>query len=99
MINLPTPKNVLTIHAKEWFDRANGNSYFSAYATINGEFAVKIPFEYGYGEHYQDCVFYELVKLGILDKDHEFESLWQACLRLEIKLVSDKVRVSRRKDL
>ena len=97
--NLPPKKDILTIHAKEWFDRTYGNSYFSAYATINGEFACKIPYEYGYGEHYKECVHRELIKLGILDKDHPLEPLWQACNRLNITLIADKVSVSRKKDL
>lgn len=46
----------LDISAKEWFDKANGNSYFSAQATIDfglpTEKTVYIPFQYGYGLSY-----------------------------------------------
>ena len=51
----------IDIQAKEWFDRLNGNSYFSAIATINfgmeDEKAVKLPFQYGYESHYIDMAF------------------------------------------
>ena len=42
----------LTIIAKEWFDKANGNSYFSARAFIN-DAVVVLPFQYGYGDQYR----------------------------------------------
>jgi len=48
----------IDINAKEWFDKINGNSYFSAVITINyGMKSAKIlnmPFQYGYGDHYID---------------------------------------------
>jgi hypothetical protein len=46
----------ITIRAKEWFDKANGNSYFSAVVEVEKENEVdvfKIPFQYGYGNHYE----------------------------------------------
>lgn len=46
----------IDIHAKEWFDKANGNSYFSALVVVDygmdSEKTIKIPFQYGYGDHY-----------------------------------------------
>lgn len=49
----------IDIIAKEWFDKINGNSYFSAQIIINYGLknikmvqALKIPFTYGYGEQY-----------------------------------------------
>ena len=36
---------------KEWFDKVNGNSYFSSQiqATKNPNKIIKLPFQYGYG--------------------------------------------------
>lgn len=46
----------LDIKAKEWFDKVNGNSYFSAQVTINfglgDQKIINIPFQYGYGNMY-----------------------------------------------
>jgi hypothetical protein len=46
----------LDINAREWFDRVNGNSYFSAQIVIDfgldTEKRVFIPFSYGYGDFY-----------------------------------------------
>jgi len=46
----------IDVNAKEWFDRINGNSYFSGTVTVN--FGMKdekefiMPAQYGYGDQY-----------------------------------------------
>ena len=51
----------IDVHAKEWFDKTNGNSYFSAVATINhamkNEKTIYLGFQYGYGDHYKDMAY------------------------------------------
>lgn len=46
----------IDIQAKEWFDKANGNSYFSAIVTLNYGLkdckVIGIPFQYGYENGY-----------------------------------------------
>ena len=46
----------LDINAREWFDKINGNSYFSAEIVINygtdSERKYFLPFQYGYGDAY-----------------------------------------------
>ena len=80
LINLNTQHNMkqtdiktIDLQAKEWFDRVNGNSYFSALATINfgmeNEKRVYIPFQYGYGDYYQFAAFSQLQKDGILNDE------------------------------
>ena len=48
--------NCINVTAKEWFDKKNGNSYFSADVQVifhNKEVKnLKIPFTYGYGDYY-----------------------------------------------
>lgn len=60
----------IDIQAKEWFDKVNGNSYFSAVATIDfgkeTEKQINIPFQYGYGDHYIYQTFHELQTGGFL---------------------------------
>lgn len=46
--------NSINITAREWFDKANGNSYFSATIEIDGQHVGDLPFQYGYGDHYLD---------------------------------------------
>jgi hypothetical protein len=45
----------IDIQVLEWFDKANGNSYFASEVTINygmdNEDTFVIPFKYGYGDH------------------------------------------------
>jgi len=47
---------------KEWFDKVNGNSYFSSQvqATKNLNEVIKLPFQYGYGNHSEWVVMQEL---------------------------------------
>ena len=63
----------LDIQAKEWFDKVNGNSYFSAQATINfgmkDEKTVYIPFQYGYSDHYLTVTAHQLQLDGVLDSN------------------------------
>jgi hypothetical protein len=69
----------LDIQAKEWFDKLNGNSYFSAQATIDfglpTERTVYVPFQYGYGEHYLTATAEQLQKDGLLSNDETIYSV------------------------
>lgn len=46
----------LDINARSWFDKVNGNSYFSGQIVINYGLEDKkclfMPFQYGYGDQY-----------------------------------------------
>jgi len=56
----------LDITVKEWFDKVNGNSYFSAQATINygmkNAVTLYFPYEYGYGNHGENQVWNTIKK-------------------------------------
>jgi hypothetical protein len=60
----------LDINALTWFDKVNGNSYFSAQIVVDygtpSEHTIKLPFQYGYGDQYRYEAINELVKLGYL---------------------------------
>ena len=64
----------LDINAKEWFDKVNGNSYFSADIVVNygmnDSQTIKLPFQYGYGDHYQYMAIEQLQKQGLTDKKY-----------------------------
>lgn len=59
---LTTPRiKTIDIQSKEWFDKVNGNSYFSAIITINlgmpDAHNIYVPFQYGYGSQYEYTAF------------------------------------------
>ncbi len=71
----------IDINAKEWFDRINGNSYFSAIITTDygtkTEKSYTLFLQYGYGEHYIQMARDKLNKLGIIKADkHTAFSIW-----------------------
>jgi len=39
---------MITIQTKEWFDKVNGNTYFSAEVHLGMDLIMKLPFQYGY---------------------------------------------------
>lgn len=63
---------LINIHAQEWVDRENGNSYFSCQVTvIRPETKAKyfMPFQYGYEEHYLHSAFALLKLKGEVPQD------------------------------
>ena len=70
------------ITAKEWFDKVNGNSYFSAEVIINfgmeNSITLNVPYQYGYGEHYKDMAFQEIKKqLKCFKKYRHYRNAYQ----------------------
>ena len=69
------------VQAKEWFDKVNGNSYFSAEVTINygkkNEQSFYIPMQYGYGDYYRTAAFEKIKEqLGCFKRVND--SYWRA---------------------
>ena len=60
----------IDVKAKEWFDKVNGNSYFSGLITINfgmgNEETISMPFQYGYGNYYEQEAKYLLTELNYI---------------------------------
>lgn len=80
----------IDIQAKEWFDKINGNSYFSAVITLSfglkNQKQFKLPFQYGYGESYKYKALELLKKEGLINTDRTFELYEQGIvLRSEIQ--------------
>ncbi len=61
----------IDIQAKEWHDRPNGNTYFSALITVNfgleNEEHFQLPFQYGYDEGYVYESLSMLKKAGLIE--------------------------------
>ncbi len=92
------------IQARRWFQKSYGNTYFSLKVDVevNGKLieVVNVPFEYGYGDHY-DTVALEQFKQAVnLDKDLiEYAYLSRTLRGRGIKVYSNVSDVDRKKDL
>lgn len=64
------------VECREWFDKVNGNSYFSARIWINGGQVAILPFQYGYGDQFIYEAQRKLIELGFIPKEKENESLY-----------------------
>ena len=92
----------IDIRAKEWFDRINGNSYFSAIVTVNyqlpSEQSIKILFQYGYDDHYIQSACEHLIKKGLINTD-EYIPLWRYCQENNIILRKSIQRGCKKRDI
>lgn len=64
---------------RRWFDKANGNSYFSASIEIpkhDSDYpnVVCLHFEYGYGNHWEYEVLRKLESIGVLPDPGKYEN-------------------------
>lgn len=93
----------LDVNAKEWFDKLNGNSYFSGTVTINygakTEKTLIMPFQYGYGDHYQQMAFKLLQAEKIIKNIDKMTSLWRYCRENNIILRTNKQENCKKRDL
>jgi hypothetical protein len=72
-----TNAQTLDINAKEWFDKVNGNSYFSAEVVLNygqpSAQTIILPFQYGYGDAYIYTALRGLKEAGHISADNTAE--------------------------
>ena len=72
------PKTIQII-GKQWFDKINGNSYFSTRVFFDNILVLLLPFQYGYGDQYIYASF-EKIKKEKLIKDVDVSvTLWELC--------------------
>ena len=91
----------LVILAKEWFDRVNGNSYFSATIHVDDKEPIILPFQYGYGEQYLHEAKNKLIELGYIS-EHDNQTwmrLTQYCREQGINLIYTKSEHCKKRDL
>ena len=83
-------KNI-DINAKEWRDKINGNSYFSSDVTLNygmqNEETIKLPFQYGYSDHYVYQSLREIQKLFPKSKWFKENLLGKYQIQKEYKII------------
>ena len=94
--------NTIDVNAKEWFDKVNGNSYFSGIITLDyGMDTAReytLDFQYGYGDHYIDMAKNRLVEALEIPKEDK-NTLWRYCKENDIILRTSKQENCRKKDL
>jgi hypothetical protein len=66
--NYENPNVHYTIEGRRWFDRINGNTYHSTRVYKNNELIGHVPFEYGYGDQYQQTGIQLLQEAGEIPK-------------------------------
>ncbi|HDS0644928.1 TPA: hypothetical protein QDV94_000646 [Escherichia coli] len=103
-INLSSVE-VVHIAARRWFQASYGNTYFSLSVDveIDGNFieVVNVPFQYGYGDHFDTVAMEEFSKV-INMEDKEFTRgtyLSRFCRDNNITVYSSVSDVKRKKDL
>lgn len=69
-------KRSLFIEGREWFDKINGNSYFSARIWVDGGQVAILTFQYGYGDQYLYEAQKKLLELGYLPQEGKSAGLW-----------------------
>lgn len=92
----------IDINAKEWFDKVNGNSYFSAEITTDSGTpeaqSYTIPFQNGYGHQYIHEAEQLLKKEGVVSLA-ERERLWSYCHENNIVLKKNIQKNCLKRDL
>ena len=78
----------LFIEGREWFDKVNGNSYFSARIWVDGGQVAILTFQYGYGDQYLYEAQRKLVELGYLPESNQ--GLWSITNELGFDFYSAK---------
>ena len=83
----------IDVQAKQWFDKVNGNSYFSAIITLNfglkNQKQIGLPFQYGYGSQYEYEAMHVLQTENYLPTE-KICSLYQYCNDNKIILRTNK---------
>ncbi len=88
---------VLHISGRRWFSTTHGNTYFSCVVSIDGEQVHEIPYEYGYGQMYEQVAREWLMNNGYIPLIDYALSIY--CRENDIIFISHAVDVRRKKDL
>ena len=93
----------LTIIVRQWFDKTNGNSYYSARVIANGKTVYTFPISYGHGEltvlNRTNGVLYELGFQVPKGPDYRDSAAYYEYQEAGIPLTIDTAIVARKQDL
>lgn len=92
----------IDLQARTWFDKVNGNSYFSVLITIDygteNEKSIKLPFQYGYGSSHEFEAVKALKREGFYT-DCKRENLFSYCEENNIILRTNHRKNCLKRDL
>lgn len=80
----------LFVEGREWFDKVNGNSYFSARIWVDGGQVAILTFQYGYEDQYLYEAQKKLLELGYLPQESKNQGLWSIARELGFDFYSAK---------
>jgi hypothetical protein len=93
----------VTIIGRRWFQRSNGNTYFSSEIIVNGKLVHRIAYDYGYGNMYEQAATEWLIKNGYIDaekyKSGGYPPMWQLAQKYGFAFQSSVTDVASKKDL
>ena len=58
------------IESRAYFDKTGGNTYFSARISVDGKLIGALPFQYGYGNHFETMALEWLKANDVVDPEH-----------------------------
>ena len=91
----------VTVIGRRWFEKVNGNTYYSVEVYYNGDLIGCEPYDYGYGSMYSQraAEIMRQVPGYELPAGQDWEPLWQSTKRNGDKLIDSVTDVQRKKDL
>lgn len=91
----------LDITVKEWFDKVNGNSYWSSRAIVNygmkTEKTIVSQFDYGYGSHGENATWGNLKRIFKIEDNSPYPSMY--CKENGIIYRYSKIKDCRKRDV
>ena len=85
----------LFVEGREWFDKVNGNSYFSARIWVDGGQVAILPFQYGYGDQFLYEAQKKLLELGYLPQEGKNQGLWSIAQQNGFDFYSSKTNTKK----
>jgi hypothetical protein len=96
----------INVFCTKWFDKINGNTYFSCKVNVLGKNNIEfiLPFQYGNGENYLDATFRYLINNKILpnniipksNNSNMLPDLRYFCKQNNINLIYHETKVNQR---
>jgi hypothetical protein len=78
----------LVIIGRKWFDKVNGNTYYTSEIIIDGEIKHKTEMQYGYDDAYIQTAKQWLIDNGYIVDAGNICGLWTYCKENNIDFVS-----------
>ena len=98
-----TTVKAITVLGRRWFDKVNGNTYHTSQIMIDGKTVHITPYQYGYGNQYEQTAAMWLNENGYVELEKyphgSYESVWRYCEKHGIHYEASYVDLPKKKDL